>query len=73
MADVRKHEYMHEYPFVCTQAGTRQLTKQEERIASAYLLDIVHTHTPVWAIVASGIGIIAGAVVGVAAYLSFIF
>lgn len=74
MSDVRKNLYMHEYPFVCTQAGTRQLNKQEQRQAQAYMLGVVDKPMqPVWVIVTSGIAIIAGIVVGLAIGLSFLF
>lgn len=73
MSDIRKHMYMHDYPFVCTQAGTRGLTRKEERIAIAYLLDVEKTHTNVWAIVTSGIAIVTGIVVGFAAYVLSVF
>jgi len=74
MSDVQKHQYMHEYPFIATQQGTRQLTRHEERLAHAYLLGIVEKPTqPMWVVVASGIAIIAGVVVGITAYLSYIF
>jgi len=74
MTEVRKHEYMHEYPFVCTQAGTRPLTKQEQKQAQAYLLDIVSVpEQSVWVHVVSGLAIVTGIVVGVTAYLVYLF
>lgn len=74
MPDVEKHQYMHEYPFVCTQAGTRPMTKQEQREAQAYMLGIVEKPTlSMWAVLASGLSIVTGVVVGIAAYLVYLF
>ena len=74
MSDVRKHQYMHEYPFVCTQAGTRPMTKQEQKQAQAYLLDVIDVpERPLWVHVVSGLAIVTGIVVGVAVYVISLF
>ena len=73
MSNIRKHEYMHKYPFVCTQTGTRMMTKKEAKQAQAYLLDIVDNPTKVGTAMVSAISIVAGIVVGVVAYLVYLF